>query len=288
MGDGAPQDEPARLDAGDLVDLGAGPGLDELVDRPAERPRVAEQGGDVAKQNARLRVIRDGPDRGGKIGHHRLSLVALRSRMFERRSLNAPAIFGRGFNEFKSLRRHSRATRDSGADPLLPPRPQGAAGDHRAPVFGNGSPQRGRFGKIATSSIWSEDVSLGPTKLRNTPNQAFSVTIVATERWRDRRARRPPESLRLRLGISVPFRNPSERFLCASKALPFISFSFHFFPGIGTYQGVARNRGRKKCDHSSANGPSHEQASLPASSDGGRLCGMLHRTGQGRVLREGP
>src|SRR5271166_2493890 len=110
MGDGAPQDEPARLDAGDLVDLGAGPGLDELVDRPAERPRVAQQGGDVAKQNARLRVIRDGPDRGGKIGHHRLSLVALRSRMFERRSLNAPAIFGRGFNEFNSLRRHSRAT----------------------------------------------------------------------------------------------------------------------------------------------------------------------------------
>ncbi len=48
------EDEAARLDARDLIDLGAGPGLHQRIDRPAERPRIAEQRGDVAKQDARL------------------------------------------------------------------------------------------------------------------------------------------------------------------------------------------------------------------------------------------
>ena len=48
MRDGAAENEAARLDAGDLVDLAAGPGLHQFVDGAAERPRVAEQRGDVA------------------------------------------------------------------------------------------------------------------------------------------------------------------------------------------------------------------------------------------------
>src|SRR6202020_123873 len=51
-----------RLDARDLVDLVAGPWLHQLVDRAAKRAGVAEQRGDVAKQDARFRVVRNGAD----------------------------------------------------------------------------------------------------------------------------------------------------------------------------------------------------------------------------------
>src|SRR5262249_30450998 len=47
----------------DLVDLGSGPGLDQLVDRPAKRARVAEQRGDVAEHDPGLGIIRNGADR---------------------------------------------------------------------------------------------------------------------------------------------------------------------------------------------------------------------------------
>src|SRR3984893_4504282 len=58
----AAENEAPRLDAGDLVDLVAGPWLHQLVDRAAKRARVRQQRGDVAEQDARLRVIRNGAD----------------------------------------------------------------------------------------------------------------------------------------------------------------------------------------------------------------------------------
>ena len=63
MRDGAAEDKAARLDAGDLVDLAAGPRLHQFVDRAPERPRIAQQRGDIAKHDARLRIIRNGTDR---------------------------------------------------------------------------------------------------------------------------------------------------------------------------------------------------------------------------------
>jgi hypothetical protein len=63
----AADDEAARLDAGDLVDLGAGPGLHQFVDRAAERARVAEQRGDVAEDDPGLGVIGDRTDRGTQV-----------------------------------------------------------------------------------------------------------------------------------------------------------------------------------------------------------------------------
>jgi hypothetical protein len=62
----AAQDKAARLDAGDLVDLGTGIGMDELVYRPAECPRVAEQGRDVAEHDAGLRIVRNASDSGNQ------------------------------------------------------------------------------------------------------------------------------------------------------------------------------------------------------------------------------
>jgi hypothetical protein len=61
------ENESACLDACDLVNLVAGPGLNQFIDRSAEGTSVAEQRGDVAKQNARLRVIRNGADGGLRI-----------------------------------------------------------------------------------------------------------------------------------------------------------------------------------------------------------------------------
>src|SRR5271157_286857 len=72
MRDGAAEDESARFDAGDLVDLRARPGLHEFVDRAAKRPRVAKKRGDVAEQDSGLRIVRDGADRGGKVVHGKL------------------------------------------------------------------------------------------------------------------------------------------------------------------------------------------------------------------------
>ena len=63
----AAEDEAARLDAGDLVDLHAGPGLHQFVDRAAERARVAQQRGDVAEHDARLGIVGDRADRGAQV-----------------------------------------------------------------------------------------------------------------------------------------------------------------------------------------------------------------------------
>ncbi len=65
---GAAEDEAPRLDARDLVDAAARIRIDQLVDRPAERPRVAEQRRDVPEHDAGFRVVRDRADRGLEIG----------------------------------------------------------------------------------------------------------------------------------------------------------------------------------------------------------------------------
>ena len=105
MGDRTAEDETARLDAGDLVDLGAGPGIDQLIDRAAEGAGVAEQRRDVAKQDARLRVIRNGANGG-------LQIVFKTSSVFSSLSLRhsgareranpefVPTISGSGFARF--------------------------------------------------------------------------------------------------------------------------------------------------------------------------------------------
>src|SRR5260370_5402711 len=56
--------EAARLDAGHLVDLATRPGMHQFIDRAAEGTRVAEQRGDIAKQDSRLRIVRNGGDAG--------------------------------------------------------------------------------------------------------------------------------------------------------------------------------------------------------------------------------
>src|SRR5262249_36254263 len=58
----AAEDEAARLDAGNLVDLGTSPGMHELVDGATEGACIRKQCGDVAEQDPRLRVIRNGAD----------------------------------------------------------------------------------------------------------------------------------------------------------------------------------------------------------------------------------
>jgi hypothetical protein len=63
----AADDKPSRLDAGDLVDLVAGPWLYQLIDRTAKRARIRQQRGDIAKQDSRFRVIRNGADCGLQI-----------------------------------------------------------------------------------------------------------------------------------------------------------------------------------------------------------------------------
>src|ERR1035437_7370639 len=63
----AAENEAARLDARDLVDLVARPWLHQFIDRAAEGARVAEQRRDVAKQYPRLRIIRNGADGGLQI-----------------------------------------------------------------------------------------------------------------------------------------------------------------------------------------------------------------------------
>src|SRR5713226_1019947 len=63
----AAENEAARLDAGDLVDLVARPWMLQFIDRAAEGARVAEQRGDVAKQDSRLRIVWNGADAGLQI-----------------------------------------------------------------------------------------------------------------------------------------------------------------------------------------------------------------------------
>src|SRR5882724_7978992 len=60
----AAENEAARLDAGDLVDLVARPWMHQFVDRAAEGARVAEQRGDVAKQDSRLGIVGNGAHAG--------------------------------------------------------------------------------------------------------------------------------------------------------------------------------------------------------------------------------
>src|SRR5690606_12237938 len=60
--DRAAEDEATRLDAGDLVDLLAGIGMHELIDRAAKRAGVAQKRGDVAKQYPGLWIIRNRAD----------------------------------------------------------------------------------------------------------------------------------------------------------------------------------------------------------------------------------
>jgi len=57
------EDEAARLDAGDLVDLHAGPGLHQLVDGAAEGARIAQERGDVAEHDPGLGIVRNAADR---------------------------------------------------------------------------------------------------------------------------------------------------------------------------------------------------------------------------------
>jgi len=59
--------KPARLDAGHLVDLHAGPGLHQLVDRAAEGARIAEQSRDVTEYYAGIGIVRDRADGVGKV-----------------------------------------------------------------------------------------------------------------------------------------------------------------------------------------------------------------------------
>ena len=63
VGDRAAEDEAPRLDACDLNDAPTRVGVHQRIHRPAERARVAEQRGDVAKQDARLGVVGNRADR---------------------------------------------------------------------------------------------------------------------------------------------------------------------------------------------------------------------------------
>ena len=56
------EDEPARLDARDLVDLHAGPRLHQFVDRAPKSTGVAQQCCDVPEHDAGLRIVRNRPD----------------------------------------------------------------------------------------------------------------------------------------------------------------------------------------------------------------------------------
>src|SRR5271166_2909003 len=105
--------------------------------------RLAPQGSKLVTPKPRRR-----PETIGRRGMGRLQAIPV-SRV---RSLDAPAFLGRGFNEIRSLRRHSRATRDSRTDPLLLPlRPRGANVGHPAPVFRADKPPQGPGNETATS-----------------------------------------------------------------------------------------------------------------------------------------
>jgi hypothetical protein len=65
-----------RLNAGNLVNLGAGPGLHQLINGAAEGAGIAEQRCDVAKGDAGGRIVWNGPDRCRQTDsavHHRLA-----------------------------------------------------------------------------------------------------------------------------------------------------------------------------------------------------------------------
>jgi hypothetical protein len=60
--DGAAEDEAARLQPDDLVDLEPGIGVQQLVDRHAEAARIGEKRGDIAEHDPLMREIHDGAD----------------------------------------------------------------------------------------------------------------------------------------------------------------------------------------------------------------------------------
>src|SRR4051794_37804499 len=60
MCDCTAENETARLDACNLVDLGTGPGLHQLIHRAPKRPRIAKERRDISEDDARLRIIGNG------------------------------------------------------------------------------------------------------------------------------------------------------------------------------------------------------------------------------------
>jgi hypothetical protein len=55
----ATENEAARFDAGDVVDVGAQERPDQFVHGGAEGMHIGEQGGDVAEHDAGLRIVGD-------------------------------------------------------------------------------------------------------------------------------------------------------------------------------------------------------------------------------------
>ena len=62
IGHGSAQNEPARLDAGDLVHRHALPALERLLQGDPEANRVPEEGREIGELDAGFRVIRNGSD----------------------------------------------------------------------------------------------------------------------------------------------------------------------------------------------------------------------------------
>ncbi len=89
MGDRAAENETARLDAGDLVDLGARKRLDKFVDRAPKAARVGKQRCHVAEDNTGLWVVRDRADDRAKV--HEPAFVEGGGKMAESRGSDKPA-----------------------------------------------------------------------------------------------------------------------------------------------------------------------------------------------------
>jgi hypothetical protein len=69
--------ESARFHAGDEVRL-AGDRGGKLINRRRKAFRVEQQGGDVAEQDARLRVVGNGPDQGTElVGGHATPFIVM-------------------------------------------------------------------------------------------------------------------------------------------------------------------------------------------------------------------
>src|ERR1700761_4978736 len=95
----AAENEAAGLDAGHLVDLRAGPRMHQLIDRTTEGACIAQQRGDVAKQNSGLRVIRNGANGG-------LQIIFERHRSLFQSFIRNHALVGvPSLNAFSTMRR---------------------------------------------------------------------------------------------------------------------------------------------------------------------------------------